>query len=162
MATFSGTKMNSGVAYLLLSCTVLIAANIDAANKVPNYRLPETIKPLNYVVEILKLQDIDHATNEFKGRVSVEVQVLSPTSDIVLNVAESVLMRSVNVFDAARNVRLEIKEMIHDKKRELYTITLHKLMKDQKVNIVIEYVGILHDDMYGFYRSSYRVKDKTK
>lgn len=158
--TFSGTKMNSGVAYLVLSCTVLIAANIDASDKVPNYRLPETIQPLDYVVELLIAGDIGTEA-VFKGRASVEVQVLKQTSEIVLHVAESVLIHSIHVFDTTDN-DLKIKNLLHDKKTELYTIKMDKLEKDQKVKIVIGYVGTLHDDMYGFYRSSYRKKNKTK
>lgn len=154
--------MNSGVAYLLLFCTVSIVANIGNSDKVPNYRLPETIQPLDYVVELLIAGDIG-TEPVFKGRVSMKVQVLNKTSEIVLHVAESVLIHSVDVFDdTSRNDALEIKEKLHDKKTEIYTIKMSKLRKDQKVNIVIEYVGTLHDDMYGFYRSSYREKDKTK
>lgn len=150
--------MGLGVAYLLLSCAVLIAANSN--EKLPNYRLPEKIQPLDYVVQLLIEGDIG-TEPVFKGHSSVNVQVLSPTSEIVLHAAEHVLIHSVTVYNATTNISLDIKGNSYDKITEMYTIKLQELKKDERLTIVTDYVGKLHDDMYGFYRSSYQEEDKT-
>ena len=113
-----------------------------------DHRLPRTVIPSHY--ELTLTPDLVAAT--FGGRVIVDVHVMEPVNEIVLNTAELVL-RDVVLSNAAGQ-RLEA-TVETDEDAERSTLTLDGTAAPGAWKLDIAFVGILNDDLRGFYRSVY-------
>jgi len=56
-----------------------------------------------------------------------------------------------------------VKGLVQDDKKELYTISVEPALKAGRSYVIdIEFTGLLHGSLYGFYRSSYKDKNGNK
>jgi aminopeptidase N len=122
----------------LLAAFFLCLASISAAQ-----RLPELAVPDNYKLAFAP----DFAKNNFSGDETIQVRVLKPTSEIVLNAAEI-------DFDVATIVSggtSQTATVTLDKEKEMATLTVAKPIQPGTATIQIRYTGILNDQLRGFY-----------
>ncbi len=121
-----------------------------------DYRLPRTVVPSHYDIEI----EPDLAEASFKGSVGIDIELLQPTSEIVLNAIELELSDvTVTVGDS-----IHIAAVSFDKGTERATLTLVSEIPAGHARVAISFAGILNDDLHGFYRSVYKTDegvDKT-
>ena len=117
-----------------------------------DYRLPRTVIPSHY--ELTLTPDLADAT--FGGRVIVDVEVVEPVREIVLNTAELTL-GDVVLFNAAGQ-RLEA-TVATDEEAERSALTLDATADAGAWKLDITFDGILNDDLRGFYRSVYTDPD---
>ncbi len=120
----------------------------DVAPGSEAYRLPRTVEPETYRIEIEP--DVGSAT--FSGTVSIDVMVHEPACEIVLNAAElavsDVEMRAADATTTSCAVRFddELEQVHFEPESELaagaYTLTCR-------------FTGTLNDKLRGFYRSTY-------
>ena len=107
------------------------------------YRLGKGVVPSRYDVELTP--DLGAAT--FAGRVVITVDVVEPTSSIVLNAIElDILATTVNGATATWSL---------DETTERMTITTAEPVTAGSATIDIEFTGILNDKLRGFYRSTF-------
>jgi hypothetical protein len=53
--------------------------------------------------------------------------------------------------------------MVQDEKKELYTFSVEPALEAEHTYVIdIEFTGLLHSSLYGFYRTSYNDKNGTK
>ncbi|XP_042215803.1 aminopeptidase N-like isoform X2 [Homarus americanus] len=128
-----------------------------------NVRLPNTLKPLHYLV---KLQPLINGNFSILGYVEVEMEVLEPTSNVTLHMAdiitknETIKLRDLNNLEGPE---LVIKKHEYDREREFYLAHLEEeLQQGHKYILSMEFTGLLNDKMAGFYRSSYRNAEGNK
>jgi puromycin-sensitive aminopeptidase len=107
------------------------------------YRLPRTAIPSRYDLELAP--SLDSAT--FDGRVEVRVDVVEPTTDLVLNAAE-LQIHECHVDGAAATWRLE------PETERLFVTPADRLQSGPAV-LTIAFSGALNDKLRGFYRSTY-------
>ena len=106
-------------------------------------RLPELAVPDNYKLAFAP----DFTKNNFSGEETIQVRVLKPTSEIVLNAAE------IN-FDAATITSggaSQKAKVTLDKEKEMATLTVGNSLQPGAATIQIRYTGILNDQLRGFY-----------
>jgi puromycin-sensitive aminopeptidase len=115
------------------------------------YRLPRTVVPSHYDIEITP--DLDGAS--FVGTVGIDVDVSKPTSTVVLNAIELVLQEAT-VRTAGRTYNAAITS---DVERERAALELDVEVPVGPARIEITFAGVLNDDLRGFYRSRYRTDD---
>ncbi len=120
----------------------------------PNqWKLPTAVRPTNY--DLTLEPDIDAFT--FSGSESINIEVLEPVSEIVLNSAE-IEVQSVCVAlpDGTSN---DAASMSFNEEMETLTISFDDQLPVGEATLDIEFAGELNDKLRGFYRSSYRDQD---
>ncbi|XP_037798461.1 aminopeptidase N-like [Penaeus monodon] len=123
-------------------------------------RLPGSLKPLHYLV---KLQPFINGNFSIFGYVEVEMEVLEPTSQITLHMADIITKNdTVMLYTAGQTPGrdLWIKKHEYDHDRQFYILHLTRnLQKGRKYVLSMEFLGYLNDKLHGFYRSTYKDVD---
>ncbi|XP_069952146.1 aminopeptidase N [Cherax quadricarinatus] len=123
-------------------------------------RLPKTLKPLHYVV---KLQPFINGNFSIEGYVEVEIEVIEPTSNITLHIADIITKNEtikVVPSDDVEGPGVEVKQNLYDKDRNFYIGVLgEELELGKRYILSMEFVGLLNDQLIGFYRSTYTDED---
>ena len=106
-------------------------------------RLPELARPVNYQLTFAP----DFEKNIFAGQETISIQVLKPTSEIVLNAAEiDFLSSSITSAGATQDAKVTL-----DKSKQMATLTVEKALAAGPATIQIRFNGLLNDELRGFY-----------
>jgi aminopeptidase N len=106
-------------------------------------RLPETAVPENYKLTFTPNFD----KNNFDGEEAIRIRVLKPTSQIVLNSADIEISEASVVSGSLTQTAT----VTFDKEKEMVTFAVGKQLQPGVVTLNIKYVGILNDQLRGFY-----------
>ncbi len=106
-------------------------------------RLPELAVPDNYKLTFAP----DFAKNNFIGDETIQIHVLKPTSEIVLNAVE-INFEAVTITSAGATQKAQVKI---EKEKEMATLTVGNAIQPGPATIQIHYTGILNDELRGFY-----------
>jgi puromycin-sensitive aminopeptidase len=109
------------------------------------YRLPRSVVPDRYRVVL----EPDLAAATFEGSVDIEVTVVEPVDELVLNAIE-LDIHSVTIDGQSVPFRLE-----PTTERLIVTASVGS----GPASVHVEFAGILNDKLRGFYRSTYRDAD---
>lgn len=106
--------------------------------------LPTNVKPLRYALTL----EPNFDTFKFAGDVTIDLDVVDPTSTITVNCLEiDILKASANGEDAA---------VSYDEDKQTATFTLpRELAPGTQALLSLAFTGVLNDKMAGFYRSTY-------
>ncbi len=115
-----------------------------------DYRLPRSILPRSYEVEIQPNLD-DHT---FTGRVCISAEVIEPTDVFVCNVLELDL-DNVEVDGVPCTFSL-------DEQNEQLRVELGAQREPGTIEFTANFAGALNDSLKGFYRSSFTDDDGTE
>ena len=114
--------------------------------------LPETARPNKYRITLQP--DLNNFT--FKGEQSVDLQVLQPTSTIVLNAIDleisSALLHANGTTLSSRSITL-------DEKSQTATLDFGDTVQPGEGRLEMSFTGVLNDKLLGFYRSEYTSQD---
>lgn len=106
-------------------------------------RLPELARPENYKLSFAP----DFEKNTFSGQETIAIQVLKPTSEIVLNAVEiDFQAASIKSAGATQDAKVTL-----DKDKQTATLTVEKALPPGPATIQIHYTGLLNDELRGFY-----------
>ncbi|KAL9949467.1 hypothetical protein ACHAP9_001688 [Verticillium nonalfalfae] len=116
--------------------------------------LPDAIRPSHYVVS---LRELDFKNWTYQGTVSIDVEVVKPTKEVVINALELKLSKaSVTVTQNKSTESYESASISLDEKKQRAVIAFdQEIPASQKASVLIHFEGILNNDMAGFYRSKY-------
>jgi puromycin-sensitive aminopeptidase len=112
------------------------------------YRLPRTVVPERYVIELTP--DLDAAT--FDGRVGIEVHVGDPVDTMVLNAIELDITSAVLTTAGGRTFTASVTT---DETLERATLHFDESVPAGAATVTIVFTGILNDHLHGFYRSTF-------
>lgn len=121
------------------------------SNAGTNYRLPNTIEPISYDIELTPFLETNFT---FQGTVEIRVKSIIDINEIVLHAGRlQIISHEIRTKDGP----VEKSERNHVPQTERLIISLHKtIVKNEEFTIKIQFNGTLSDDMKGFYRSSYK------
>ena len=108
-------------------------------------RLPDLVVPEHYTLWFAP--DLQAAT--FRGRATIQVQMKSPSREIILNAAE-LTFGEVTVAAAGRT---QAARVVLDERREMATLLVPQAIPAGAATIEATYTGILNDKLRGFYLS---------
>jgi aminopeptidase N len=116
--------------------------------------LPDNVKPKHYDVS---LKDLEFKTWTYKGTVTIDSEITKPTKEIVLNTLEiKILDAKVTVDQTKSDQSISTKNFSYDEKAQRATISFdQELPVSSKAKVIIDFEGIMNNDMAGFYRSKY-------
>jgi len=106
-------------------------------------RLPEIAVPDNYKLTLSP----DFTKNNFAGEETIQVRVLKPTSQIVLNAAE-IDFQDVAIMSGSTTQKAKV---TLDKDKETATLAVDNQVQPGPATITIRYTGTLNDQLRGFY-----------
>ena len=106
-------------------------------------RLPHIAAPESYQLSFAP----DFTNNTFAGVETVQVRVLQPTSEIVLN-AVGITFQSVSITSRAGDQQAHVSL---DKEKQMAHLAVEKQLAPGPATIQIRYTGILNDELRGFY-----------
>ncbi|MEK6950398.1 MAG: M1 family metallopeptidase [Nanoarchaeota archaeon] len=109
--------------------------------------LGKNVIPLHYALWF----EPDFRTFQFSGKATIKVQIQKPTRKICLN-AKELRIKSVTINQQAASIH-------QDDQRQEIALLFNQTLQG-KAEIVLEFTGKHNDQMYGFYRSKYRVDGK--
>ncbi|KAK3108903.1 hypothetical protein FSP39_018341 [Pinctada imbricata] len=127
-------------------------------------RLPKNVAPFLYDLEIFPdIYQSDPADFTFKGYIKIWFRTLERTSNITLH--KHLLDIDVNTVAIDTNQSVtppSVRSTSEDKDRQFFIIQLDNLLADNTVYfVVMNYSGILRNDLAGLYYSSYKRGDDT-
>jgi len=149
-----------------------VSSDIRATNI--DYHLPNNVKPIHYKITLDPLIEEPGLIEEpvpstFTGEVIIRVKVLEETGSITLHYND-LTIENVRITEACTGRVLPVSET-YNPVTHFWIISLNTSDGDEaegtfKANeeylITTNYTGHHQDDMYGFYRSSYRdTENKT-
>ena len=109
-------------------------------------RLPVTVTPTHYTLWFAP--DLQNAT--FRGRETIDVAIVNPTTSITLNAAE-IQFGTVTITAGGR---MQTARVMLDVKNEMATFTVDRPLPRGTASIQFTYAGILNDKLRGFYLST--------
>ncbi len=112
-----------------------------------DHRLPRTIIPSNYAVEL----EPNLGDRSFTGSVTITADVIEATSEVRCN--------SIQLEIGAVTVDGTPHEAVLDEANEQLSIDLGAERQPGPIEITIDFVGILNADLRGFYRSTFTDDD---
>ena len=113
----------------------------------------QTSIPKNYKLEF----EPNFSNFTFSGKETIAINCKKPTSILKLHAAELKIKKSsVSINGKNQSVKTKL-----DEKNEELQVFLGKKIKG-KIDLILEFTGILNDRLLGFYRSKYLEKGKTK
>jgi puromycin-sensitive aminopeptidase len=115
--------------------------------------LPADVRPTRYALTLAP--NLDDFT--FRGEESVEIEILEPTSTIVLNCAD-IEIQSTTLSLSDGTVLSPVETSLDDKK-ETATFRFASPLPVGAADLGIEFTGGLNDRLRGFYRSKYTDQD---
>ncbi|WP_420432329.1 M1 family metallopeptidase [Candidatus Poriferisocius sp.] len=117
----------------------------DASNP---YRLPRTVVPRRYELRL----EPDLEEFSFAGAVSVDLEVLEPVGEIVLNAAE------LEIAGGDLN-EVALAGIDYDEEHERAVLRLGEPVSPGPARLSLTFTGTLNDQLRGFYRSTFTDDD---
>jgi puromycin-sensitive aminopeptidase len=114
------------------------------------FRLPAAVAPRTYRLALEP--DLDALA--FKGEVTIDLEVKSPTREIVLHAS--------NLSIASASLAGETLEVRTEPARERIKLVAPKPLGAGRASVTMAFSGKLSEEMRGFYRSTYTRPDGTK
>ncbi|EGW32842.1 arginine/alanine aminopeptidase [Spathaspora passalidarum NRRL Y-27907] len=113
--------------------------------------LPASLKPSRYHVSVF---DIDITKESFKGKVTIELDVVKPTQELHLNYRDLTVTKEGITVQHGEDV-IAIESITEFKSKEYFFVKLEETVSQGKLVVTLEYDGIIQTNMAGFYKSSY-------
>ncbi len=112
------------------------------------YRLPRNIVPNHYSLRL----EPDLEAFTFNGKVTIDIDVVEPTDGIVLNTAE------IEIVSASLD-GVEVTGTNYDEQYERSSLNFETEIEPGAHSLVIEYTGLINDQLRGLYRSTFTDPD---
>lgn len=148
---------------LVWACLLWYAAigSSFAASSYNHYRLPTSVRPEHYRLEIATHLD-DHKGFDFSGLVEITLNVFENANNITLHATnltiDQTLIQIKNLDDVEQNILLDSIEV--NPKHDYYIMKLSKpLVKNGRYLLKMPFKAELNKNLFGYYRSVYT--DKT-
>lgn len=119
-----------------------------------DYRLPDNVVPVHYNVRLTPY--IEEGNFTFDGEISADIEIRRATRDLRLHALELTIDETatslVNSDGAVRTPTTA-----YDSASQILTLNFDdELLPPGLYTLNIKFVGILNDDLEGFFRSSYK------
>lgn len=162
--SWKGNFCTSGhykAAAILFFASAILVNSLPTSDEKSNYLLPkDLLKVISYDIS-LELKDDFYKTKAFVGEVAIKFQALKDATSIKIHYVNDLKPENVVFKQGYDNITVTINKLA---KYDMYEIKFkEKLTVNKEYDLLIHYDGTLRvKDMYGFYLSSYKNKDKDE
>jgi len=117
--------------------------------------LPRDVRPKKYRLTLSP----DLSQYVFTGHEEIHIEILEPTSRIVLHAAE---LRVESAEVKQNGAAMEAARILLDEKKETIQLEFPRIVPLGPAELRLTFSGKLNDQMRGFYRSLYTVQEETR
>ena len=114
------------------------------------YLLSNKVIPLKYALELTP----DFNSLNFSGKVNIEIKILKSSSKLKLN-CQDIKIKKAEI----KNNKL--KKITYNEKYQTAEFAFQNKIKGA-INLYLEFEGKIRDDLRGWYKSTYSIRDKQK
>jgi len=118
-------------------------------------RLPKYISPINYKLQIQP--DLESST--FSGEENISIKIDKPTKKITLH-SKDIDIQTIK-FTNKKSEQFASK-ISYDTKKDIATFYFNKKINKGNGNLLLSFSGIINENLYGFYKSKYKIEGKEK
>lgn len=118
-------------------------------------KLPKNVLPIQYTAHIVP----DLAANTFRGEESVEIEVLKPTSAIVLNAEKLEIANATLSGKGFSSIKLS---PALDRARQTVSFALPKPLKPGRYRLAMEFSGQINREARGMFYMNYKAGGDSK
>jgi aminopeptidase N len=159
LLSLAAATIASPVELTLRERQTLLQADVDTKQSNPNYRLTDNVVPIHYDVLLHPYFAAEgaKAAFTFDGQVKILVKATQPNQvSIVLHANRLTVDTNWRVYEEGTTVDIPHPPYEYDEVTHKLTLNINRAMQ-MDINYVVElnFVGIMGDDMAGFYRSYY-------
>lgn len=141
---------------LIFIATTALPVDGDSGNDLSttvNYRLPDNVVPVHYNIGLIPYIEKDNFT--FDGKSHVIIEIRRASRDISLHALDLIINETAtSLINSDTDIYAP---MVHNYDNETEILTLH--FNDELppgiYSLYIQFIGILNDDLHGFFRTSY-------
>ena len=117
--------------------------------------LPADVRPTHYELSYTNI-DLEKEF-KFNGSVAIDLDVTEDNvSQIIINSGD-ITYSSISVTQSGKTTKIDVASISENKVSQQVTIPLTTSLNKGTAVLSIEFVGILNDNMKGFYRSKYKL-----
>ncbi|KRX35563.1 Aminopeptidase N [Trichinella murrelli] len=137
-----------------------------------NARLPKSVKPKEYILKV-QVYYPNSATTlpsdkffTFDGNLTVEIECISSTKNITMNVEEiDIIASSLKLIEKDTKKSIEFSNPPFEIENVAQMVTFYptsELEPNKRYFLSMSYTGKLADDLQGFYRANYTVENDNR
>ncbi|XP_044584891.1 aminopeptidase N-like [Cotesia glomerata] len=124
------------------------------------HRLPKRVIPTSYDLQLLLPSFYTDFT--YQGRVTIDIFVIEPTNVITLNYDGLNIEKEKTEFLTYEIDNLTILSQLCDSDKQFFTILFNQKLKIGNYKLFLYFHGEVRNDLFGFYKSSYKVRNETR
>ncbi|XP_011865488.1 PREDICTED: uncharacterized protein LOC105560735 [Vollenhovia emeryi] len=150
---FLKVLVNVGLIFTVITALPVDGNSENNSSATVNYRLPDNVVPVHYDIELIPYIEEDNFT--FDGKSHIIIEVRRATRDLSLHALD--LTINEEVTSVVRSDMLTYAPTAHNYNNETQILTFH--FDDELplgiYSLYVQFVGILNDELHGFFRTSY-------
>jgi len=143
--------INLGV---LFTATAILSvdedSNIDSAI---NYRLPDNVVPIHYSIKLIPY--IEEENFIFDGESNINITIRHVTQNLHLHVLELTINEAMTSLFDNNSIIYTPAMYNYDNITQILVLNFNDKLSPGNYTLKMRYVGILHNDLEGFFISSY-------
>lgn len=148
---------------LIFTATAALSVDKDSRNDshvAVNYRLPDNVTPVYYNIKLIPY--IEEGNFTFDGESRVNITIRRETRDLSLHSLELTIDEAAtSLFDNDGIVYMPA-TYNYDNITQILVLNFDNELSPGNYTLKMRYVGILNDDLQGFFRTSYVNEEGNK
>ncbi|XP_011860720.1 PREDICTED: aminopeptidase 2-like [Vollenhovia emeryi] len=150
---FLKVLVNIGLIFTAITALPVDGNSENNSSATVNYRLPDNVVPVHYGIELIPYIEEDNFT--FDGKSHIIIEVRRATRDLSLHALD--LTINEEATSVVRSDIITYAPTAHNYNNETQILTFH--FDDELplgiYSLYVQFVGILNDELHGFFRTSY-------
>lgn len=145
--------MNVGLTF---TATVILPVDADSSNNshvTINYRLPDNVAPMHYNIKIIPY--IEEGNFTFDGESTINITIRHITQNLSLHTLELTIDEAATSLFDNDGIVYTPATYNYDFITHILVLNFDDELLPGNYTLKMRYVGILHDDLQGFFRISY-------
>lgn len=146
---------------LIFTVTVALPVDKNSSNDSHiNYRLPDNVAPVHYNIKLIPYIEEDNFT--FDGESSINITIHRMTQNLSLHALELTIDEAAtSLLDNNRIVYMPA-TYNYDNVTQILVLHFNDELSPGNYTLKMRYVGILNNDLQGFFRISYTNEEGNK
>jgi len=146
-------KVLLNVSLIFTAATLSIDEDLENDLSTVNYRLPDNVVPVHYNIGLIPYIEKDNFTFDGKSHIIIEIRRASQNIslhalDLIINeTATSLISNDTDIYAPTMHN--------YDNKTEILTLYFNDKLSPGIYSLYIQFIGILNDELHGFFRTSY-------
>lgn len=153
------TEFQAAMIWDFILSFLVASSELSSTDNSTLYRLPKSVYPVSY--DLLLLTNVTRGNFVYTGRVSIDLNVTEETKKVILHAEKlKILKEKTSLIDGERDIGID--DQSYDNETQFWTIELSETLKLRRHSLTLHFVGEVLDDLFGFYRSSYKADNQTR